>query len=306
MTLQQLLYVLTVSDEGTMNKAAEKLFVSQPTLTSAIRSIEQELHIQIFNRTSHGVTLTNQGREFLTYARQLYQQYELLKERYEDGSIRRNKFRVSCQHYSFATKAFVQTVRKFGTSKYDFAISETKTMHVIEDVGNSLSEIGILYLSNHNRHFMEKQFEEWNLEFHHLTYCDAYVYLYKEHPLAKQKSITYDELLSYPNMTFDQGDSPALYTAEEILIENEFPQTIQVNDRATMLNLMRGLNGYTLCSGIISQDLNGDDYVVVPYEANVENPNSRMEIGWISRKHTILSDIGKTYVETMESYFGNK
>ena len=273
MTLQQLLYVLTVSDEGTMNKAAEKLYVSQPTLTSAIRSIEQELHIQIFNRTSHGVTLTNQGREFLTYARQLYQQYELLKNRYEDVSMRRNKFRVSCQHYSFATKAFVQTVRQFGTSKYDFAISETKTMQVIEDVGNSLSEIGILYLSNYNRHFIEKQFEEWNLEFHHLTYCNAYVYLYKEHPLAKQESITYDELLSYPNMTFDQGDSPALYTAEEILIENEFPQTIQVNDRATMLNLMRGLNGYTLCSGIISQDLNGNDYVVVPYEANIENPN---------------------------------
>ena len=306
MTLQQLLYVLTVSDEGTMNKAAEKLYVSQPTLTSAIRSIEQELHIQIFNRTSHGVTLTNQGREFLTYARQLYQQYELLKNRYEDVSMRRNKFRVSCQHYSFATKAFVQTVRQFGTSKYDFAISETKTMQVIEDVGNSLSEIGILYLSNYNRHFMEKQFEEWNLEFHHITYCNAYVYLYKEHPLAKQESITYDELLSYPNMTFDQGDSPALYTAEEILIENEFPQTIQVNDRATMLNLMRGLNGYTLCSGIISQDLNGNDYVVVPYEANIENPNSRMEIGWISRKHTILSDIGKVYVETMESYFCNK
>ena len=306
MTLQQLLYVLTVSDEGTMNKAAEKLYVSQPTLTSAIRSIEQELHIQIFNRTSHGVTLTNQGREFLTYARQLYQQYELLKNRYEDVSMRRNKFRVSCQHYSFATKAFVQTVRQFGTSKYDFAISETKTMQVIEDVGNSLSEIGILYLSNYNRHFIEKQFEEWNLEFHHLTYCNAYVYLYKEHPLAKQESITYDELLSYPNMTFDQGDSPALYTAEEILIENEFPQTIQVNDRATMLNLMRGLNGYTLCSGIISQDLNGNDYVVVPYEANIENPNSRMEIGWISRKHTILSDFGKVYVETMESYFCNK
>ena len=306
MTLQQLLYVLTVSDEGTMNKAAEKLFVSQPTLTSAIRSIEQELHIQIFNRTSHGVTVTNQGREFLTYARQLYQQYELLKNRYEDVSMRRNKFRVSCQHYSFATKAFVQTVRKFGTVKYDFAISETKTMHVIEDVGNSISEIGILYLSNYNRHFMEKQFEEWNLEFHHLTYCDAYVYLYKNHPLAHQKSITYDELLPYPNMTFDQGDNPSLYTAEEILVENEFPQKIQVNDRATMLNLMRGLNGYTLCSGIISQDLNGNDYVVVPYEANVENPNSRMEIGWISRKHTILSDIGKAYVETIENYFSNK
>lgn len=252
MTLQQLLYVLTVSDEGTMNKAAEKLYVSQPTLTSAIQSIEKELNIQIFNRTSHGVTVTNQGREFLTYARQLYQQYELLKNRYEDSNIRRNKFRVSCQHYSFATKAFVDTVKKYGTSKYDFAISETKTMHVIEDVGNSLSEIGILYLSNYNRRFMMKQFDEWNLEFHKLTDCDAFVYLYKGHPLAKKKSITYEELLPYPNMTFDQGDNPSMYTAEEILVENEFPRKIQVNDRATMLNLMRGLNGYTLCSGIIS------------------------------------------------------
>ena len=131
MTLQQLLYVLTVSDEKSMNKAAEKLFVSQPTLTSAIQSLEKELDIQIFNRTSHGVTVTQQGQELLTYARQLYQQYELLKNRYEDVSLRRNKFRVSCQHYSFATKAFVDTVKKYGTSKYDFAISETKTMHVI-------------------------------------------------------------------------------------------------------------------------------------------------------------------------------
>lgn len=306
MTLQQLLYVLTVSDEGTMNKAAEKLYISQPTLTSAIHAIERELHIQIFNRTSHGVTVTEQGREFLTYARQLYQQYELLKNRYADSSQRKNKFRVSSQHYSFATKAFVDTVKKYGTAKYDLAISETKTMHVIEDVGNSLSEIGILYLSSYNYHFMMKQFDEWNLQFHKLVDCDAYVYLYKGHPLASKKSIRYEELLPYPNMTFDQGDNPSLYTAEEILVENEFPRKIQVNDRATMLNLMKGLNGYTLCSGIISQDLNGDEYVVVPYEANTENPNSVMEIGWISRKNTILSEIGNTYVKTMEQYFSDK
>ena len=250
--------------------------------------------------------MTQQGQEFLTYARQLYQQYELLKNRYEDESLRRIKFRVSCQHYSFATKAFVDTVKKYGTSKYDFAISETKTMHVIEDVGNSLSEIGILYLSNYNRHFMMKQFDEWNLEFHKLADCDAFVYLYKGHPLAKKKSITYEELLPYPNMTFDQGDNPSMYTAEEILVENEFPRKIQVNDRATMLNLMRGLNGYTLCSGIISKDLNGDDYVVVPYQANVDNPNSIMEIGYITRKYTVLSEIGNTYIQTMKDYFSNK
>ena len=303
MTLQQLLYVVTVSKEGSMNQAAEKLYISQPTLTFAIRSLEKELHIQIFNRSSHGVTVTNEGREFLTYARQIYQQYELLAERYENPEERRRKFKVSAQHYSFATKAFVETVKKYGTAKYDFAISETKTMHVIEDVGNSISEIGILYLSSYNRRYLTKLFDEWNLEFHKLSDCDAFVYLYKEHPLAKQKSITYEELKHFPNMSFDQGLDASLYTAEEILVENEFPQTIKVNDRATMLNLMRGLNGYTLCSGVICQELNGDDYVAVPYEADADNPNSVMEIGWISRKHTILSEIGQNYIRELEEYF---
>ncbi|MGM9941188.1 MAG: LysR family transcriptional regulator [Bulleidia sp.] len=301
MTLQQILYTLTISDEGSMNKAAEKLYISQPTLTASIRTLEEELHVRIFNRSSHGVTLTDDGREFLSYARQIYMQYETLKSRYEGE--RKNKFRVSTQHYSFATKAFVNTVLKFGTTKYDLAISETKTMHVIEDVGNAISEIGILYLSANNRRFMKKKFDEWNLEFHKLGDCDAYVYLYREHLLAQQKSITYEELLNYPNMTFDQGVEASQYTAEEILTENEFPQKIKVNDRATMLNLMRGLNGYTLCSGIISEDLNGDDYVVVPYEADQNNPNSVMEIGWISRRHTILSEIGQTYIKELEKVF---
>lgn len=305
MTLQQLLYVLTISQEKSMNKAAEKLYISQPTLTSSIRLLENELHIQIFNRTNHGVSLTNEGREFLTYARQIYSQYELLKDHYEDPSQRRNKFRVSCQHYSFATKAFVNTVQKYGMSHYDFAISETKTNHVVQDVGNSISEIGILYLSNYNRRFIEKLLDEWNLEFHKLTDCDAFVYMFKGHPLANNTSITYEELLDYPNLTFDQGEGASLYTSEEILVENDFPQKIQVNDRATMLNLMRGLNGYTLCSGIISQDLNFHDYIAVPFEANKDNPNSIMEIGWINRKHTILSDIGKTYIQELEDYFKN-
>ena len=303
MTLQQLLYVLTVSEHGSMNKASEALYISQPTLTSAIKSLEEELHIQIFKRTSHGVKSTNEGQEFITYAKQIYQQYELLKERYEDESVRRNKFRVSCQHYSFATKAFVNTVKKYGMQRYDFAISETKTKNVIEDVGNSLSEIGILYLSNYNRRVLTKLFNDYNLEFHKLADCAAFVYLYKEHPLANKKSITYKELLKYPNMTFEQGDNTSLYMAEEILVENEFPQKIQVNDRATMLNLMRGLNGYTLCSGIISQDLNGDDYVVVPYKDDKNNPNSIMEIGWIQRRNTILSKIGEDYIQELKEYF---
>lgn len=305
MTLQQILYVMTAAQEGSMNHAAEKLYITQPTLTAAIRSLEKELDITIFRRTSHGVILTNEGSEFLTYARQLYQQYQLISDHYADPEQRRFKFKVSTQHYSFAVKAFVETVNRYGTSKYDFAISETRTRSVIEDVGNSLSEIGILYLSSYNRKYLTKLFNDWNLEFHHLTDCDAFVYLYKEHPLAKKKSITYEELLEYPNMSFDQGDGASLFLSEEILSENEFPRKIKVNDRATMLNLMRGLYGYTLCSGIISEELNGTDYVAVPYEADENNPNAIQKIGYLTRKNTILSKVGEDYIQAVKDYLSN-
>jgi len=303
MTLQQIYYALTVSDSGSMNSAAEKLYISQPTLTSAIHALEEELHITIFNRTSRGVSLTNEGKDFLLHARQIYQQYELLIDKYSSPDQIHHKFKVSAQHYSFATKAFVETVKKNGTSKYNLEISETKTMDVINDVGNSNSEIGILYLSNYNRKYLQKIFLEKNLEFHRLVKANAFVYLYKKHPLAKNKSIAFDQLKDYPNMSFDQGENSSFYLGEEILGQNEYPRTIKVNDRATMLNLMRGLNGYTLCSGIISEELNGNDYVAVPYQADKKNPNTVMEIGYIIRSHTILSDIAEDYINELKKYF---
>ena len=303
MTLQQIYYALTVSESGSMNQAAEKLYISQPTLTSAIHALEEEVHITIFNRTSRGVSLTNEGKDFLLQARQIYQQYELLQDKYSSPDKIHHKFKVSAQHYSFATKAFVETVKKYGTSKYNLEISETRTMDVINDVGSSNSEIGILYLSNYNRKYLQKLFNEKNLEFHRLVKANAFVYLYKKHPLAKNKSITFEQLKEYPNMSFDQGENSSFYLGEEILGQNEYPRTIKVNDRATMLNLMRGLNGYTLCSGIISEELNGTDYVAVPYQADRKNPNAVMEIGYIIRSHTILSDIAENYINELNQYF---
>lgn len=303
MTLLQIYYALTVSESGSMNQAAEKLYISQPTLTSAIHALEEEVHITIFNRTSRGVSLTNEGKDFLLQARQIYQQYELLQDKYSSPDKIHHKFKVSAQHYSFATKAFVETVKKYGTSKYNLEISETRTMDVINDVGSSNSEIGILYLSNYNRKYLQKLFNEKNLEFHRLVKANAFVYLYKKHPLAKNKSITFEQLKEYPNMSFDQGENSSFYLGEEILGQNEYPRTIKVNDRATMLNLMRGLNGYTLCSGIISEELNGTDYVAVPYQADRKNPNAVMEIGYIIRSHTILSDIAENYINELNQYF---
>lgn len=304
MTLQQINYVITIAEAGSMNKAAERLYVAQPSLTSSVKELEKELGITIFNRTGRGVTLTGDGGEFLLYAKQLYSQYAALTERYGEGGQRKKKFGVSAQHYSFAVKAFVETVKKLDASEYEFAIRETKTREVISDVAALRSEIGILYLSDFNRKAMKKLLDSNELAFHKLMDCQPYVYLWKGHPLAAEKSICLSQLSNYPCLSFEQGDHASFYDAEEILSEIVYPQIIKGNDRATMLNLMVGLNGYTLCSGIICEELNGDDYIAIPFEDEGLEQSSRMEIGYIVRKNMILSRLGEMYIEEIKRYLG--
>lgn len=302
MTLQQLHYAITISEAGSLNKAAEVLYIAQPSLTSSMQELERELGITIFNRSGRGVTLTQDGAEFLLYARQVYNQYESLMDKYGKSHNLKKKFGVSTQHYSFAVKAFVELVKSFDTSRYEFAIRETKTRDVISDVANMRSEIGILYLSDFNRAAIRKLLRTNNLEFHHLIECHAYVYLWSGHPLAKKKSIRFDELKDYPCLSFEQGDASSFYFAEEILSTSEYPRTIKANDRATMLNLMIGLDGYTLCSGIICEELNGDDYLAIPLQADSVEENSVMEIGYITRQNTVLSAIGSRYIDEIKKY----
>ncbi len=301
MTLTQLNYIITISETQSMNKAAERLFVSQPSLTNSVKELEKELGITLFYRSGRGVSLTNDGTEFLLHAREIYGKYEDVLEKYGKGGNYRKKFGVSTQHYSFAVKAFVDMAKEFDMSQYEFAIRETRTMEVIKDVSTLKSEIGVLYLSDFNRKSMEKLFHTSNLVFNHLINCNAYVYLWKEHPLAKQKSITFEELKGYPCLSFEQGDDSSFYLAEEILATNDYAQIIKANDRATMLNLMIGLNGYTLCSGIICEELNGDEYIAVPFDGEDVN-NGQMEIGYIVRKNTILSSTGQKYVDSIKRY----
>lgn len=302
MTLTQLNYFITIAEVKSINKAAEQLYVSQPSLTSAVQELEKELGITLFHRSGRGVTLTNDGSEFLLYARQLMGQYEAILEKYgENGSLRK-KFGVSTQHYSFAVKAFVDMAKKFDMSKYEFAIRETRTAEVIRDVSTMRSEIGLLYLSDFNRKSLEKMIRSAGLVFHHLIECQAYVYLWKNHPLAGEESISFQQLTEYPCLAFEQGDDSAFYLAEEILSTNEYPRIIHANDRATMLNLMVGVNGYTLCSGIICEELNGNEFTAVPFRDDEENRNSTMEIGYVVRKNTILSKMGELYVEALKRY----
>ena len=304
MTLAQLNYIITIAETRSINKAAERLYVSQPSLTSAVQELEKELGITLFYRSGRGVTLTNDGAEFLLYGRQLYSEYEGILERYGKNGTLKKKFGVSTQHYSFAVKAFVDMAKEFDMSKYEFAIRETKTAEVISDVSSMKSEIGILYLSDFNRKSMEKLLRSSNLTFHHLIDCKAYVYLWKGHPLAKKMSISFDQLTEYPCLAFEQGDSSSFYLAEEILSTNDYPRIIRANDRATMLNLMIGLNGYTLCSGIICEELNGNEFTAVPFRDDEKNHNSIMEIGYITRKNAVLTRMGELYVRALKNCLG--
>ena len=294
MTIQQLRYVIVICEEGSLNKASEQLYIAQPSLTSAVQELEKELGITIFNRGGRGVTPTNDGLEFIRYAREVLSQYDNLLEKYGKNGNLKKKFGISTQHYSFAVKSFVEMVKHFGTDEYEFAIRETMTRNVIDDVagGNVIddvaggkSEIGILYLNDFNRKPLEKLLKSNSLTFTPLTECNAYVYLWKGHPLAGRASIKFDDLKEYPCLSFEQGDKGSFYYAEEILSTSEYPKTIRATDRATMLNLMIGLNGYTLCSGVISEELNGSDYLAVPFE-----PDSHIAQLYVNELDNYLKD----------------
>lgn len=302
MTIQQLHYAIAISETGSFNKAAELLYVAQPSLTGAIKELEKELGIKIFYRNGRGASLTADGLEFITYARQVCYQYESLMSKYGGAGKRKKKFGISAQHYSFAVKSFVEMVKQFDTEEYEFAIRETKTKEVIDDVISSKSEIGILYLSDFNRKAIEKLLRANGLEFHSLTECETYVYLWKGHPLASNGEISFSELADYPCLSFEQGSEASFYFAEEVFSTREYPRTIKATDRATMLNLMIGLNGYTLCSGIICEELNGSECIAVPLKTDGETVGSRMEIGYIIKKNMILSSMGKLYIKEIGEY----
>ena len=297
MTLQQLKYALMVAETGSMNEAAKKLFISQPSLSAAMKDLEAQMQIPLFTRTSKGVHITPEGAEFLSYARQIMNQVDLLEDKYYTSQMVKKKFGVSTQHYSFAVKAFVETVKSFNMDEYEFAIRETRTYDVIQDVKTGKSEIGVLYLNEFNEKVIAKLLRNEQLVFHDLIQCKAYVYLHKDHPLAKKKEIGMEELEHYPCLSFEQGEHNSFYFAEEILSTYDYKKIIKACDRATMLNLMVGLDGYTLCSGIICEELNGGDYRAVLLKSDTV-----MRIGYITLKNTILSQIGHKYIEELGAY----
>ena len=297
MTLAQLRYAITVAGASSMNEAARKLFISQPSLSAAIKELEEEVGVELFKRTNRGISVTLEGEEFIGYARQVVEQYNLIESKYILKENTKKKFGVSMQHYTFAVKAFVEMVKQFGMDEYEFEIHETKTYDVIENVKNCKSEIGVLYLNDFNKKVLTKLFHESAVEFHELLKCHIYVYLWKGHPLASKEEISLEELEEYPCLSFDQGNNNSFYFAEEVLSTYDYKRLIKANDRATFLNLMIGLNGYTLCSGIMCEELNGSDYCAIKLKSD-----EIMTIGYIARKGVQVSPLGKKYLEEISKY----
>ena len=297
MTLVQLKYAITVAGQNSLNDAAKVLFISQPSLSSAIRSLENEVGFDIFIRSKNGITLTTKGAEFIGYAKSVMEQYELLDAKYISHTEVKKTFSVSMQHYTFAVNAFVELVKQYGMDEYEFEVHETKTHEVIENVKNRKSEIGILYLNDFNSNVLNKLFAEYELQFEPLLECGVYVYMWKGHPLAERDEIALEELDEYPCLGFAQGEHNSFYFAEEVLSTYQYKRFIRANDRATLLNLMVGLNGYTLCSGILCEELNGKDYCAVKLKSD-----EKMTIGYISRKDAPVSAIGQKYLEEMAKY----
>ena len=295
-TLQQLKYVIEVSRSRSISKAAQNLFISQPSLSNAIKELENEIGIVLFFRTNKGIILTTEGSEFLGYARQVVEQAALLENRYSNTQPLQQHFSVSAQHYAFAVSAFVRLLKEYNQEEYEFTLRETKTYEIIADVKNLRSEIGILYVNDFNKKVIYKFLEEGNLIFHRLFEADPHVFISAQNPLAKQDFVTLSDLIPYPYLSFEQGDYNSFYFSEEILSTISRPKNITVSDRATLFNLLIGLNGYTISTGVISHKLNSKEIVAVPLLVD-----ERITVGYITHKNVKNSPLANIYIEYLKA-----
>lgn len=298
MNINQMKYVIEVANANSMREAATKLFVSQPALSASIRDLEDELGILIFERTNKGITLTDEGRDFIIYAKKAVGQYQIVEDRYLGKNKDREKFSVSTQHYNFAIKSFTNVIKQFDLEKYDFSIHETRTKEVLEYVRDLRSEVGIVSYSGANEAVIKKLIKEYNLEFTPLIQRETYAYVWKNHKFADRKEISISDLENYPCISFDQSDDSNFYLTEEAMADYDFKKTIKSDDRATTMELMAELGAYSVGSGMLAEE---DAIIkgVISIKLKEEDP---LIIGYITRKGSSLSKYGKAYVDELLTY----
>ena len=299
MTLQKLRYVIEIVESGSISEAAKRLFITQPSLSAALRELEDQVGFAIFLRTNKGVVLSPEGAEFLGYARQIVEQADLMEQRYWHARPSRQRFSVSTQHYAFVVKAFVWLVERHGGPQYEVSFRDTRTYEVLEDVRSLRSEVGVLYLNDFNAKVLRHLMDQYGLAFHPLFVAKPHIFVSALNPLAHKERVTLQDLEDYPCLSFEQGEHNSFYYSEEILSTLPHAKSIRVSDRATIFNLMIGLNGYTISTGIIQADLNGEGIVAVPLQVD-----ETITVGWIAHKKVTLSKLAERFVEALEEAVG--
>jgi len=298
MNINQIKYVLAASRASSMREASTRLFVSQPALSASIGELEEELGILIFERTNRGIALTEAGREFVSYAKRVVGQYEIMEDRYLSKDSGKEHFSVSTQHYNFAIRAFTEVIRTFSPEKYVFSIHETKTREVLEDVRNLKSEVGVISFSGGNERVIRKLFKDYQLDFTPLMHRETYIYVWKDHELAGRKEVSIEELKHLPCVSFDQSDDSPFYLTEEAMSDYTFDKMVKSDDRATSMEIIAELGGYSVGSGMLA----GDGVILkglVSVKLKEEDP---LMIGYITRKGGVMSKYGTLYVEKLQNY----
>ena len=300
MTLQQLKYVIEVADKGSITEAAQSLFISQPSLSAAIRDLETETATKLFLRNSRGILITPEGAEFLGYARQVVQQAALIEDKYIARQAVRQRFSVSTQHYSFTSSAFVELVRAQGGEAYEFILREGKTYDTINDVKTLRSEMGVIYMCSFNEAVISKMLREANLVFSELFSARPHIFVGRNNPLAGKESVTLEDLEPLPCLTYEQGDQNAFYFSEEILSTLNHDKSIKVTDKGTIINLMIGTDGYTISSGICPSYLSGEDIISIPLEVD-----EIIRIGVITHRDYKPTRLGEMYLDILHRVVGD-
>lgn len=297
MRIQQLEYLERIIEAGSINEAAKRLFLTQPSLSNAVKELENEMGIQIFQRSSGGISLTAEGREFMTYSKQILDQVNLMNERYKNGQQRKQSFSVSAQHYAFVVHAFVELIKSVNANEYQFTLRETETQNIFNDLAQFKSELGILYTNGFNQKIMQRLFKENNLVFTPLFVAKPHIFVSRYNPLTSKSSVNLSDLEDYPYLSYEQGEVNSFYFSEEILSTLSHKKTIKVSDRATIFNLMVGLNGYTISSGIISSKLNDDKIVAIPL-----NVDDDITLGWLKHRQVELSPLAERYLTMLKEH----
>ncbi len=294
MTLQQLKYAIEIARSGSMNEAAKKLFISQPSLSNSIRELESELGVVIFDRTNRGISISSDGIEFLGYARQIIEQAEFIEDRYHGRKEKLMHFSISTQHYAFVVNAFTTLMREIETTQYEFNLRETKTYEIIDDVRTLRSDVGILYINELNSKVMNKIFSDSNLKFTPLFNANPHIIIRGNHPLVSKESVTTQDISQFPYITFEQGINNSLNFSEEMINLPNICKSIKVNDRATLSNLLTSTDSYTIGTGFIDSDFDENKLKSIPIQCD-----EIFTVGWIAHKDIKLNKITARYIDIL-------